>query len=128
MSARRPRRARTELPPELLEELADRAAAIVLERLLGALRPASPPVYSTRRGHGPPGYADREWKRIARIIGARRGRWWYVTAEELQAFERRSSAPAPATSSARPVANDAAWTPDDTLRELGLRSTRGGGR
>lgn len=124
------RRSRPELPPEVIAEIVERAAAIVLDRLLGALRPVSPPVYSTRKGQGPPGYADREWKRLARTIGVRRGRWWYVGAAELQAFERGGApVPAPATSSARAIANDGAWTPDDTLRELGFRSTRrGGGR
>lgn len=92
----------------------------VLSLLLSLVN--TPTVYSTRRGHAPPGWNDRTWKKIAPTIpGAtkpRGSRWWIVTPEQLAAFERGSALPA----------NDAApkkWNPADALADAGLRRAGG---
>jgi hypothetical protein len=80
--------------------------------------------YSSRRGHGPPGYERRAWQNIARAIGVRRGRWWHVSREALAAYEaRREAPPAPAAVPAPVDTSSAALA-----RRLGLRIVGGNGK
>ncbi len=96
----------------------DAVAGAVLRRLLALL--TVPSMWSTRRGHAPAGYSRREWQRIARQIGTRRGRWFVVTPEQLAAYEGRS-APAAATP---PAPSPPPWTPAAALADVGARPTR----
>jgi hypothetical protein len=93
-----------------------------LRGLLTKLLDDRPTAYSSRRGHGPPGYAERDWKALAKRLGVRRGRWWVVERSALEAYEaRRDSKPgndAPATA--------ATWTPATAATDLGLRLVGGG--
>jgi hypothetical protein len=95
-----------------------RAELASLLREVLAIIDGAATVYTSRRGHGPPGYEHRRWQRIAREIGTKRGRWYVVTAEQLAAREaaRRPTEPVsePATSS------------DALARRLGLRLVREG--
>lgn len=90
-----------------------------------------PSHYSTRRGHGPPGVPDKEWKRIAREIGRApypegkgrpRARWLIVERERYESWLAAQSAGAAPTG----PANDAgaAWTPTAALAAAGLRAQR----
>jgi hypothetical protein len=91
-------------------------AVEVLKHLLALVtKPAS---YSSRRGCGPEGYSDCEWKALAKKIGVQRGRWYYVAPERLDAYEKRDI-PAPASMAQTPL-----WTPEIALRKAGLRPTR----
>jgi hypothetical protein len=96
---------------------------LVLAELLAALD--APKAYSSRKGHGPPGYADREWKRLAERIGVKRGRWYVV---ERQVFEEHEAAqahhdPKPAND-ASPPPPAVPWTPAGALEAAGLRRPR----
>jgi hypothetical protein len=96
-----------------VERVATRAAEIVLARITCALVGA-PETYSTRAGCAPPGYSRDAWRRVARQIGTRRGRWYVVTREQLDAHERGQIAHA--------TANDATeWSPASALAGAGLR-------
>ena len=80
--------------------------------------------YSSRKGCGAAGLSEEENKRIARVIGVKRGRWWVYTAEQLAAYERqRDGKPAPANDP--PVSKP--WHPRDAAPALGLRPVRTGG-
>jgi hypothetical protein len=128
---------------------ADRIEA--LERQNRALRRAlrgeadAPEVYSTRKGHTPPGWNTEGWRGVAESVpGSYRpvgvegkpGRW-VVTPRA--AYEKWQAARA--TKSVKPndmpATNDTAngapaaprpWTPADALREIGRRFVDGGGR
>jgi hypothetical protein len=90
-----------------------------LRTMLAVLLADEPEHYSSRRGHAPSGYAHRAWQRIARAIGTRRGRWYVVTREQLEAYERGSNSSTPN------AANDAeAWSPSAALESVGLRGSR----
>jgi hypothetical protein len=91
-------------------ELARHVAPLVIQHLAGAL--AKPATYSSRKGHGAPGYSAREWRALAKRIGTKRGRWWTVTAEQLAAHEAPQPAPAER------------WSPEQAARDLGLRPQR----
>ena len=99
----------------------------VLRELLGRLD-ASAEGFSSRKGCGPVGYSDERWKTIARQIGVRRGRWFFVSKEALAAYEARGGAKA----SADAPANDApvsTWHPSEIAKSLALRPVgRGGSR
>jgi hypothetical protein len=77
----------------LARDLAPLVAPLVAEQLAAALRGASGPrAYSSRKGMGPPGYAADTWRALSQRIGIRRGRWWVVTSEQLEAHERAERA------------------------------------
>jgi hypothetical protein len=104
-----------------------RVRAIVREehrRLLlqmAALLGGDPSGYSSRKGHGPPGYSAEKWKSIARQIGVKRGRWHYVTADALARHESgQSNIPPPP--SLEP------WDPLQNIEDARLRRSRRGGR
>ena len=100
------------------------ARVAVLERKLAAIGEAlgvRPAGYSDRKGCGPAGYADRKWKALAKRIGVRRGRWFYVSAEQLAAHEAKQ-APAPVEVSPAPAAP---WNPRKALEAAGLRVVGG---
>jgi hypothetical protein len=99
-----------------------RAELASLLREVLAIIDGAETVYTSRRGHGPPGYEHRRWQRIARAIGTKRGRWYVVTAEQLAAYEaaRRPTEPAP------PPVSEPATSSDALARRLGLRLVREG--
>lgn len=72
-----------------VRRIARAVAPLLVAQLAAALMGAADrtTVYSSRRGHGPPGYADDAWRALARQIGTRRGRWYVVTADALAAHE-----------------------------------------
>jgi hypothetical protein len=74
--------------------------------------------YSTRAGCGPAGYSRDAWRDLARRIGRRRGRFWIVTRDELDKYERREP---------QPVATEpaSAWSPAAAARSMHLRSVGG---
>ena len=121
-----PRRSLAPTRPEggALEDVVRRVVREELRGMLGRLLADEPAEYSSRRGHGPPGYAAREWRALAKRIGTRRGRWYVVTRAQLEALEATRRAPAESTAPA--PANDAtsAWTPAAALESVGLRRTR----
>ena len=84
-----------------------------------AKRPAG--TYSSRKGHAPPGYSDEAWKPIAAKIGTRRGRWFVVSQEQLEAYERgeklRGAGPLVLSSPSK-------WSPADAASSLRLRAVR----
>jgi hypothetical protein len=77
-------------------------------------------VYSTRAGDAPPGYGREAWRAIAHAIGTKRGRYWYVTAEQLETYERQRDAK-PANDSPKP----STWHPRMAGEALGLRKVGG---
>lgn len=93
-----------------------------LRRMLARLV-ADDRVYSTREGCAPPGYSRDAWRSLARRLGVRRGRYWYVSAEQLEAYERgdRDAKPANDPAPARP------WHPSMAAEARGMR-TAGGSR
>ena len=78
--------------------------------------------FSTRKGESPPGYSRDAWRDLARRIGVKRGRWYYVSAEALDAYERGDRDVKPSNDSA-PASG---WSPADAARALGLRAVGGG--
>ena len=80
--------------------------------------------FSSRRGCGAPGLSDEQSKRIARVIGVQRGRWWIYTAEQLAVYERGDRDVKPANDTPAPAVP---WHPRDAAAALGLRPTRTGG-
>ncbi len=110
---------------EALEVVVRRLVRDELRGLLAHLVDEETREYSSRRGHGPPGYAHRVWQAIAKRIGVKRGRWFVVTGDALDEYEakqRASAAPAPA-----PPANDSTaeeWSPRAALAAAGLRRQR----
>jgi hypothetical protein len=97
-----------------------RAVAVEVVRLLLATL-TQPSGWSTRKGHEHPDYSRDQWRAIAHAIGTKRGRYHYVSAESLAAYEqnRGDASPIPAPSD---------WTPADAARELDLRVVEGGKR
>jgi hypothetical protein len=92
-----------------------------LARLLGRAL-AEDRVYSTRRGEAPPGYGRDVWRAIAHSIGTRRGRYHFVSADRLAAYEAAKHEPvAPPTAPAqrRP------WHPRDSAEDANLRLVGG---
>jgi hypothetical protein len=110
----------------IAREAAREAAREEIARVLGrALDVASEKVFSSRKGHGAPGYSDEENKRIAQAIGTPRGRWWVYTQRDLDAYEQRNRDPKPANvepTTVRP------WHPSESVDEAGLRLVGGGQR
>lgn len=109
----------------LLEELradpslAAEFAAVLAPCVFGyAAHKTAPDAYTSRRGGPrPSGYAERDWQALARRIGVRRGRWFVVTKEQLEAHEHPRS---PAL-----AANDSeTWSPEAALASVGLRGSR----
>jgi hypothetical protein len=74
----------------------------------------APTEYSTRKGHAPPGYSREAWKTLARTIGTKRGRWYFVDAATLAEYEAPTTAP-----TSPPLAR--AWSPREGLGAAGLR-------
>jgi hypothetical protein len=114
-----------------VEQVAARAAEIVLARLSAGLT-AEPSAFSTHReGPRPREYAarPRAWRELApRIPGAvRLGRWVTVPRDAYQRWltaqgkdpERRPASPELV------AGEEAAWTPADLARDLGLRLQSG---
>jgi hypothetical protein len=128
-----------------LEQVAARAAEIVLARLSAGLA-AEPAAFSTHRdGPRPREYArrPRAWRQLApQIPGAvRLGRWVTVPREAYDRWlaAQGSNLQAPPASGARLTRQEAEWSPADVARDLGLRlpgerashvvsQTKGGGR
>jgi hypothetical protein len=108
------------------ERVARRVAREELLRVLARVFDSPTQDYSSRRGHGPPGYSPRVWRELARAIGTKRGRWHVVTRAQLDAYEAKRGGLAP-TSSAR-AANDTAarpaWTARGALEAAGLHRSR----
>ena len=110
-----------EAEPELAARFARAIAPYVFAAAVAASKtPAR--TYSTRAGGAPDGYSRESWRAIAHTIGRKRGRYFFVTQAELDAYEGRVEAKLEA-----PV-NDASvapWHPRDAARSLGLRPTGG---
>jgi len=130
---RRPGRAHSAVSAESsripldLEQVAARAAEIVLARLSAGLA-AEPAAFSTHRdGPRPREYArrPRAWRQLAsRIPGAvRLGRWVTVPREAYDSWlaAQGSNGEPPPASGARPTVQEAEWSPADVARDLGLR-------
>ncbi len=91
----------------------------------------TPDLYSTRKGHAPPGWSDDAWKSVAPTIpgaykpkdaNGKAGRWTLVPRrafEAWQAAQHGAPPPAPAND-----ADDEGWTPAKALASVGLRRTR----
>ena len=109
-----------------LEQVVRRAAREELLGMLARVFESPTQDYSSRRGHGPPGYSPRVWRELARAIGTKRGRWHVVTRAQLDVYEAKQGGQAPA-SPAR-AANDTAarpaWTARGALEAAGLRRSR----
>ncbi len=97
-----------------------------LRGLLARLLADEPRDYSSRRGCGPAGYADRVWKTLAKQLGVKRGRFWVVTRTQLETYEAAQRAPASSVTvpAANDTAADPAWSPSAALEAAGLRRTR----
>jgi hypothetical protein len=91
----------------------------VLKNMLALLD--APEGYSSRKGRGPEGYADEAWKDIASRIGTKRGRWYFVSAQRLAAYERGDRDPKPANDSP-PTST---WHPSMIAARVGLRPVGG---
>jgi hypothetical protein len=116
--------AAVEADPQLARALARILAPHVLGAACGAFeRAAKPASYSTRAGEALPGYPRDEWRRVARAIGTKRGRWWVVTVEVLEEHERRVSLGAVHSDT---PANDAGpeWSPSAALASVDLPRSR----
>ena len=101
-------------------DLAARIARVLAPHVFRAGVSATQTVtYSTRAGGAPPGYAREPWRAVAHKIGVRRGRHWYISAEQLAAYEQRDSKPA----NDAPLAST--WTPKKAAEALGLRPVGG---
>jgi hypothetical protein len=92
-----------------------------LRGLLVKLLDDRPTVYSSRKGHHAPGYAEREWKALAKRLGVRRGRWWVVERSVLEAYEAQGDGK-PQNDTAAPTPST--WSPAAALAEAGLRRAR----
>jgi hypothetical protein len=115
-------------PLPRLDELARQLAPLVLAEIAKLAAKASTPNYSSRKHCGAPGLSDEENKRIARLIGTKRGRWHVYTAEQLAQYERSREDARPAEP--RPAETPAArsWHPSMSAEMAGLRVVKGGGR
>jgi hypothetical protein len=91
-----------------------------VRRLLGRMF-TDERTYSTRAGCGPEGYSRDPWRDLARRIGRKRGRYFVVTAAELDAHERGDRDPKPANDAPAPEP----WHPRMAARALGLRPVGG---
>lgn len=101
----------TDLAARYARALAPHTFALAMT---AAKRPAD--TFSSRKGHGAPGLSYEENKRIARLIGTCRGRWWIYTAAQLEAYEAGQATPTTAASVDVP-----SWTPRAALESAGLR-------
>lgn len=83
--------------------------------------------WSTRRGRGPPGYSEREWRKVAPIVPGAvwRGRWCCVAYAALDAYERARAdgrgTPAPAPITSGDSSKSTTWSPEVAARKAGLR-------
>lgn len=91
----------------------------LIVQTLASLLGATAEGYSSRRGHGPPGYEHRRWQALAREIGTKRGRWWHVSREALTAYEATRQEP----SRRAPV--ETTTSSEAIARKLGLRLVGG---
>ncbi len=86
--------------------------------------------YSTRSGCGPDGYSRDAWRDLARRIGRRRGRYWYVSAEELETYEGRRGGSGERAAYFRsmetPVPAAEPWHPSMAAKAANLRAVDGG--
>ena len=108
-----------------LEELARAVAPLValeLARMLSTR--VEPSGFSTRKGCGPEGYSSYAWNDLARRIGTKRGRWWFVSREQLAAHEGVKALPVSPPTPSGPVP----WHPSQAAASLGLRPLPKGGR
>jgi len=74
--------------------------------------------YSTRAGQWPPGYSRDAWRGLAKQIGTRRGRYWFVEADVLRAHEQRPPAP---------TVKSSTWSPAEAADGLRRVSRAAGG-
>jgi hypothetical protein len=107
-----------------VETYTGQLTAAVLAKVVAALSaPAKPSFYTSHvKGARPVGWALRRWQvAIKGIPGAhQRGRFWIVSLEDFERWERaRSNAPGPEASVAP------AWSPKRALEAAGLRAAGG---
>jgi|HubBroStandDraft_1064217.scaffolds.fasta_scaffold778951_1 hypothetical protein len=100
-----------------VQRIARAVAPLVIAQFAAALTRTADAsiVFSTRRGCGPEGYSRDAWRDLARRIGRKRGRYFYVTAAQLEAHERGAKS-TPATE-----AKASTWHPSQAAASLGLR-------
>lgn len=114
----------TRLSDADVQRIARAVAPIVMAQLVTALGAVGTATYSTREGCAPDGYSRDAWRALARRIGVRRGRYWYVSQSQLDAHERRRDEHDHHDQQA--PANDAdAWTPADSAAAAGHRGNGG---
>ncbi|HEV3193377.1 MAG TPA: hypothetical protein VGY54_22875 [Polyangiaceae bacterium] len=96
---------------------AARLARVLFAALVGAVEPL--PFSTHHKGPRPDHIGLRRWQKLApQVPGAmRRGRFWMVSREAWEAYER-------GTSPSTPAANDPAWSPASALRLAGVRGAR----
>ena len=107
-----------------IEALAKQVVPLVLAQLVALLSvPSKPDVYSTRKGHAPPGYADKSWKQVAPTIpgAVTRGRWIVVPRDDFEVWETNQARTTPQV--AVPVKSQ--WSPAMAAAEIGLRVAGG---
>lgn len=105
------------MTPPLVLVSTDELRALIRQEVTRALASG---VYSTRKGHEPPGFSRRRWLALApKIPGSvRRGRWVTVTAEQLAEFEKTH----PPKKSSRVIRGP--WTPGAALAAAGARGAK----
>jgi hypothetical protein len=111
--------------PALAREFAQVLAPFVFG--VAAKATAGPEGYSSRKGQGAPGYSDEAWAALAKKIGVRRGRWFYVSAERLAEYEAGELS----TNDSSPsqlITASSSWHPGDDVERLRLRAVNGGAR
>jgi hypothetical protein len=110
-----------QLGAKQVERIARAVAPLMIAQLVAALTGAAQPrAYSNRRGGAPEGYSREAWAALSRVIGTRRGRYFYVSQAQLDAHEAGLQE-APAS-----VAEPAAWHPNMASAALGIRRLGGG--
>jgi hypothetical protein len=104
--------------PDGARELVSALAPLIFGAAVTATTPAGE--WSSRKGHGPPGYAQKTWRTLTRRIGVKRGRWWYVSNAALEAHERGEG---PSANERVELDQDAGepWDPYKAIREAGIR-------
>jgi hypothetical protein len=92
--------------------------------MFAAVASPKPTTYTTRKGHGPAGYSEERWKALApRIpVAVKRGRWFVVSREDFEAWER--SQPPPLAASKPATSTSPTWNASSALARAGLRSSR----
>jgi hypothetical protein len=110
-------------------------ARALLPHLIGELARlvsvAGSTTYTSRRGGGPAGVPDREWKRIAKGIGRLPypgARWFVVERSAYLAWLGGTATPqaiSPASNDGATKRGEEPWSPSAALASVGLRPTRG---